>query len=157
MGLLNTMLGGAHKVQGVGRTNKAQESLSPAEAFAAIAIAAVAADGYLSEEEIEGMSSMLGRMHLFKAYPQDVINRMFDWLLEILNRDGIGALFAIAQSSLPPELSETAFAVAADLILADGMVTEEEQEFLNQLCAALNIPSDLAVKIVEVMMIKNRG
>jgi hypothetical protein len=149
MGLFSSVFGGGQV--------KTQDTLSPAEAFAAITIAAVAVDGYLSAEEVEGISSMLGRMHLFKSYPHDVVNRMFDWLLELLNREGVGALIAIAQGSLPAELSETAFAVAADLILAAGVVTEEEQEFLNQLCIALSIPGDLAVKIVEVMMIKNRG
>jgi uncharacterized membrane protein YebE (DUF533 family) len=148
MGLFNNFLGLKQTVE---------NTLSPAEAFAAITIAAVAADGYLSDEEVEGIASMLGRMHLFKSYPQDLINRMFDWLLDLLNREGVGALLAIAQGALPTDLRETAFALAADLTLADGVLTEEEQVFLNQLCEVLNIPGDLAVKIIEVMLIKNCG
>ncbi|MDX2232067.1 MAG: tellurite resistance TerB family protein [Leptolyngbyaceae cyanobacterium bins.349] len=84
------------------------------------------------------------------------MRRMIDKLFGLLKREGSSALFAAAKSSLPYELAPSAFAVATDLILADGVVTDEEQSFLNQLYEALDIPDDVAVKIVEVMMIKNQ-
>lgn len=140
----------------LGTQNRVQETFSPAEAYAAITLAAIASDGYLAEEELDGFVTNLNRMQLFKSYSGDVMRRMIDKLFGILKRDGVEALFNTAKSSLPYEMAASAFAVATDLILADGVVTEEEQDFLNQLYAALEIPSDVAVKIVEVMMIKNR-
>jgi tellurite resistance protein len=137
--------------------SQVQEVLSPAEAFAAITLAATASDGYLSEDEARGISSALSRMKLFRSYPNDVIGRMFDKLLGILRRDGIDRLFNIAKESLPEELREAAFAVATDLVLVDGVVTQEEKEFLNDLYYALGISGEIATQIVEVMLIKNRG
>jgi hypothetical protein len=66
-------------------------------------------------------------------------------------------LLAAAIASLPHELQETVFAVTADIVLSDGEVTEEEEEFLNLLYRALEIPEETALKIIEVMLMKNRG
>jgi hypothetical protein len=130
---------------------------SPAEAFAAVTLSAIAVDGYLADEEVDGLINALTRMHLFKSYPGEVLRRMLDKLFGILRREGVGTLFQSAKGSLPQELQEAAFAVSADLILADGLVTDDEKSFLNQLHQALNITDETAMKIVEVMMIKNRG
>ncbi|AKG20343.1 tellurite resistance TerB family protein [Calothrix sp. 336/3] len=148
MGLFDQMLGAQSSVQ---------ETLSPTEAFAAITLAAIASDGYLSEEEGRVISSTLSRMRLFKSYSNDVMVRMFDKLLGILRREGINTLFRVAKASLPHDLREAAFAVATDLVLADGIVAQEEQDFLNDLCLDLGIDSNVATQIVEVMLIKNRG
>ena len=139
-----------------GTQTKVQDMFSPAEAYAAITLAAIAADGYLADEEVEGFITSLNRMPLFKSYSGDVMRRMIDKLFSILKRNGVNALFDAAKQSLPHEMAPSAFAVAVDLILADGVVTEEEQEFLNNLYQALDINDEVAVKIVEVMMIKNQ-
>ncbi|PLZ12136.1 tellurite resistance TerB family protein [Fischerella thermalis] len=148
MGLFDKMFGTQSQVE---------DAFSPAEAFAAITLAATASDGYLSEEEARAISSTLSRMRLFRSYSNDVMIRMFDKLLAILRREGIDVLFNAAKESLPGDLREAAFAVATDLVLADGVVSQEERDFLNDLYQALGISSDIATQIVQVMLIKNRG
>ncbi|TBR57633.1 Tellurite resistance protein TerB [Mastigocladus laminosus UU774] len=137
--------------------SQVQDAFTPAEAFAAITLAATASDGYLSEEEARAISSTLSRMRLFRSYSHDVIIRMFDKLLGILKGDGIDVLFNAAKDSLPNDLREAAFAVATDLVLSDGIVSQEERDFLNDLYQALGISSDIATQIVQVMLIKNKG
>lgn len=66
---------------------------------------------------------MLSRIKLFRSYSNDEIDRMFDKLLDSLRRYGINALSNSAKESLPYDLREAAFAVATDLILADGLLT----------------------------------
>jgi uncharacterized tellurite resistance protein B-like protein len=148
MGLFDKMFGTQSHVQ---------DAFTPAEAFAAVTLAAIASDGYLSEEEARAISSTLSRMRLFRSYSNDVTIRMFDKLLGLLRREGIDTLLNAAKESLPQDLRESAFAVATDLVLADGIVTQEEQGFLNDLYQDLGITSDTATQIVEVMLIKNRG
>jgi hypothetical protein len=148
MGLFDKMFGTQSQVK---------ETLSPAEAFAAITLAAVAWDGNLSEEESGYLSTKLSRMKLFRSYPKDVIGRMFDKLLGMLRREGFNSLFEVAKASLTEELREAAFATATDLILLDGIAAEEEQNFLNDLYQALGVPNQIATQILEVMLIKNRG
>jgi hypothetical protein len=43
------------------------------------------------------------------------------------------------------------------LLLSERIVTEEERYFLNDLYQALGIPTEVAVKIVQVMSLKNLG
>ncbi len=136
---------------------QSQTTLGPAEAFAAIALIALAADGYADDAEEKALMTTLSRMQLFRSYPADVLEKMLDRLLSILQRKGADTLLASALASLPHDLQETAFAVTADIVLADGEVTEEEEEFLNQLYHALEIPEETALKIIEVMLMKNRG
>ncbi len=140
-----------------GTQSQVQNAFTPAEAFAAITLAATASDGYLSEEEARAISSTLSRMRLFRSYSHDVMMRMFEKLLGILKSEGIDFLFNAAKDSLPHDLREAAFAVATDLVLADGVVFQEERDFLNDLYQALGISSDIATQIVQVMLIKNRG
>lgn len=134
-----------------------ETSLSPAEAFAAITLVAVAADGYLADEEAATVITTLQKMHLFRSYPHEVLGRMFNRLCSLLQRMGVNGLLEIALESLPHDLYETAFAVTTDIVLADGEVTDEEENLLNRLYRILSIPEATAIKIIDVMMIKNKG
>ena len=139
--------------------NQPSESppLSTAEAIAAICLVAIAADGYLSEQEGREMDMLLSRMRLFKSYSNDMIGRMKDSLLNQLKQYGPGRLVENAKAAMPSELAPTAFALAADLVLADGTVTAQEQAFLDDLYRILELSGEQALRIVEVMTIKNRG
>lgn len=131
--------------------------LNGAEAFAAIALAAVSADGYLSDEEAESIPYILSRMNLFQSYANNQMERLFDKLLTIMKTQGVAVLLAAAKTTLPENLEQTAFAIATDLILSDGLVTPEEKIFLEQLYQVLEIPEATAQNIIDVMLIKNQG
>jgi len=148
MGLFDTVLG---------TENQTQTALNPAEAFAVIVLIATASDGYLSVEQANSIISVLSRIKLFKSYPHEMMNRLFDKILEILRGDGFNTLFNIAKESLSQDLREAAFAVATDLVLAEGIVVEEEKNFLNDLYQALGVSSEIAIPIMQVILIKNRG
>ena len=111
----------------------------------------------MSEEEVNSICVILPRMKLFQSYTKDKIMGMIEKLLNFLQQEGIDALFNAAQASLPENLRESAFALATDMVLADGVVTKEEQGFLNDLYHSLGIANDVANQIVQVMLIKNRG
>ncbi|MDA0267063.1 MAG: tellurite resistance TerB family protein [Cyanobacteria bacterium] len=140
-----------------GEKDTAEVQLTPAEAFACVALVAIAADGYLSEQEGRDMNNMLARMQLFSSFSADVMHRMFDKLLGMLKQEGPSKLISLAKTCLPSDLCETAFAIATDLVLSDGTVTSQEQAFLDDLYRILEIPGDTALQIVQVMTIKNRG
>lgn len=54
------------------------------------------------------------------------MDRMFDKLLDSLRRYAINALSHSAKEASPYDLHEAAFAVATDLVLADGLLTQQE-------------------------------
>ncbi|MEH2416050.1 tellurite resistance TerB family protein [Nostoc sp.] len=137
--------------------SQTQAALNPEEAFAVIILTATASDGYLSIEQANSITFMLSRMKLFKSYPHEMMIRLFDKILGILQGDGFNPLFNAAKDSLSQDLREAAFAVATDLVLAEGIVAEEEKSFLNDLYQALGVSSEIAIQIVQVILIKNRG
>ena len=141
----------------LGTESQTQAALNPAEAFAVIILVATASDGYLSVEQANSITSVLSRMKLFKSYPHEMMNRLFYKILGILQGDGFNSLFNAAKDSLSQDLREAAFAVATDLVLAEGIVAEEEKNFLNDLYQALGVSSEIAIQIVQVILIKNRA
>ncbi|MEH1806586.1 tellurite resistance TerB family protein [Nostoc sp.] len=141
----------------LGTESQTQASLNPAEAFAVIILTATASDGYLSVEQANSIISVLSRLKLFKSYPNEMMNRLFDKILGILQGDDFNALFNAAKDSLSQDLREAAFAVATDLVLAEGIIPDEEKNFLNDLYQALGVSSEIAIQIVEVILIKNRA
>ncbi|MEB3343074.1 tellurite resistance TerB family protein [Okeania sp.] len=139
-------------------TIKARDiKLEPAEAFAAIALIAVAADDVITESEKQGINNMLSCMKLFSNYSEERKREMLDRLLEIIKNKAIKPLFDAAVAKIPQELNETVFAVSTDLVLIDGELAEEEEQLLNELYNALEISEAVATKIIDVMMIKNKG
>jgi uncharacterized tellurite resistance protein B-like protein len=149
MGLLESM----PEVRRGGRLSE----LGPAEAFAAIAMISVAADGYVDELEINNLTNIISRMQLFRSYPSDVLSRLLDKLGATLQKHGSNALLESAVLALPEELRETAFAVVTDIVLADGEITEEEEDLLNKLYEELDLTKEKALTIIQVMLIKNKG
>ncbi|MGB3535479.1 MAG: tellurite resistance TerB family protein [Microcoleaceae cyanobacterium] len=132
-------------------------TFSPTEAMSALALSIVAVDGDLADEELDLMIHSLGRMQLFRSYSEDMLFNTINQVLSTLNRRGYKKVLDAAVESLPHYLHETAFAVATDLVLADGEVTEEEENVLTYLSQTLNIQENTAQEIVRVMLIKNKG
>ena len=138
-------------------SSSSNASLSRAEAFAGVMLAAIAADGHISEEEIAGFYAVISRLRIFQAQSAAEHNAMIDKLLGIMRRSSAEQLLEKAAEALPAELRDAAFAVAADLIFADGSVEDEEKAVLEKLQATLGVADELASQIVVVMDIKNRN
>ncbi len=150
MGLLNPMFASSP-------THSVVTEMPPATAFAAIIVAAIASDGYLAPEESDALLSSLSRMHLFSEYTDEALQQLLGTLCYQLQQEGVDTLFRVAKQAIPETLHATAFAVATDLVLSDGLVSGEEQNFLKDLCQVLALDHATATKIVDVMIIKNRG
>lgn len=143
--------------QGSGELQASDIKLEPAEAFAAIALIAVAADDIITTSESQAITTLFSRMELFSKYSEEGMKEMTDKLLNIIKNKDIKPLFDAAVAALPKDLKETVFAVTTDLVLADSDLAEEEEELLNELYTALKISSEMADKIIDVISIKNKG
>lgn len=139
------------------KNKEKDEPFTPEEAFAGILLAVAASDGHLSDQEAATFCGVAGRMRLYSAMPDEVFSAMMDRLTGVIKRDSVGALLGRSVAALPAELRDTAFAIAVDLVLADGEVEDEEQAVIEALQEALEIPDELARNIVEVMIIRNKG
>ncbi|NES79725.1 MAG: tellurite resistance TerB family protein [Okeania sp. SIO1H6] len=136
-----------NKVLGVYNPNRM--AFSQQEAIGAIAVSAIASDGYLLDQETERVIVLLAQMEMFKGYSEKQITNMLDRLLNLLSEKGMNNLVAIANDALHPEYKETAFALAIDLILIDGVFSGKEQTFLTRLCQILEVPVEKASAIFQ--------
>lgn len=132
-------------------------TLSLPEAVAAVLVAAVSADGSFGVDEANRLKAVLSTSPLFeeavRAGDVDVVERA----LNLLTERGVEPTLSACGAALPPELRATVFALATDLVLADGRIQAGEKAFVDQLQAALHVDEPTALKIVEVLLIKNRG
>ncbi|HVL46961.1 MAG TPA: tellurite resistance TerB family protein [Candidatus Thermoplasmatota archaeon] len=131
--------------------------LNAAEGFAGIALAAVAADGVLTEEEAQSLGATLSRMKLFRAMNPREFNAVFEKVVKRARSKGVDTLLAESSAAIPKDLRATAFAISTDLVLADGEVSDDELKFLERIAKSLEVPEAEAERIVEVLQIKNRG
>ena len=146
MGLFDKVLGGS-----------TTDKLTEAEGMAGIALCAVAADGVITEEEAAGLGTSLSRMNLYGGMSNRDVNRIFEKLIKVVRQNGVEQLMTLSSQAITPNLKPTAFTIATDLLMADGNVAPEEKRFLEKIQKSLDVNDDLAVKIVEVIAIKNRG
>lgn len=143
------------KVKGVKEAETVK--LTKEESFAGIVLAAVAADGVITEEEAQGLVISLVRMKTYVGYTGNQMSALLNKLIGIIKKQGVDALVNMSKESLPQDMRETAFAVATDLALADGEIADQEKEILTKIQLGLEIPESKAVNIIEVMLIKNKG
>jgi tellurite resistance protein len=139
------------------KTPSSEDTFTKQEAFLGIALATSAADGTIDESEAKSIFAYLLQMRIFDGYTERQVTDMFKKLLTVLENEGIGGLVAIAKSSLPDDLRETAFSCAVDIALADGTIDENEKALLEELQQVLEVSDEIGGKVLEVMMIKNRG
>jgi hypothetical protein len=70
--------------------------MNPAEAFAAIALAAVACDGVLDQDEARQLRGQLECRHPYSQTSEESMGRLFDGLLDRLRHHGWRPLIAEA-------------------------------------------------------------
>ncbi len=147
MGLFDSLFGG---MDGGGR-------LSPQEAFAGILMGATACDGHLADDEVNGLCVALTRMKLYERMNDKQFNQMLNKLYGVIKKKGVEFLIDGCVEQLPTGLEKTAFANACDIVLADGVIEDDEKEFIEKLRKKLNLEGPVAKVIAEIMVVKNRG
>ena len=126
-----------------------------AEAFAAIALAAVACDGELSAVEARRLRQQLEARRPFSECGEEEMAALLDRLLTVLRSQGCEALVRQAVPQLQPGQRQTALAVAADLTWADHVETGTEHQFLLNLAEQLQINAERCTQILEVINLLN--
>ena len=124
------------------------------EAYMAIFYSILYADNEWSEQEFKALRPILMRLRSFEDenvtyYIRKVeTEHLIFGPLALIN----GALELIHQK-LRPQL----FCLCAELVLADGVVQEEEEKILEYLAKASNISDELAKKIIDVTLIRMKN
>lgn len=147
MGLFDSLFGG------MGGSSKLTEQ----EAYAGILLGASACDGHIADEEVHGLIVALVRMKLFERVNEKQFDQIMNKVHKIQKQKGVDALIDACVPSLRKDLVNAAFTNACDIVLADGVVEQDEKIFMDKLQLKLGIDPNTAKTIVQVMVIKNRG
>ena len=129
---------------------------SAADAFAAIALAAIAADGELSAVEARALRQQLEFRQPFRRFSDQQMGELLDRVLAQLRGSSCEALVKQATPLLSVEQRETALAVAAHLIHADHIETQSELSFLAELQEAFSLDAIRSASILEVISLLHR-
>ena len=127
------------------------------EAVASLLVAAIAIDGEVNPDEAVRIGGLLGTSHLLRQPGDGSVGALANRAIVLLTEHGLPAILTGCAKVIPSDLRPTVFALATDLALADGRIGDREKVFIDELQAVLQIDQATAVKIIEVLLIKNRG
>ena len=130
--------------------------MTSAEAFAAVALAAVACDGSLGRDEVHALRRQLEYRSLYRNRSEAAMGDLFDALLHDLRDRGVMGLVDAALPLLSSSQRQSALTVASHLVHADRTVTSEESSFLDALVTRVDLPSGEAAAIVSAIEALNR-
>jgi tellurite resistance protein len=131
--------------------------LSRADAVMAVLVGCAAADGVLGAEEASRLNDVLTSSRCGLGFGIEATADATTRALNLIADRGLPAVLAACAQAIPAELRATAFALAIDLMLADGRLGSRESTLIDQLRRAFQIDGALARKIVDVLLIKNRA
>ena len=131
--------------------------LSRSDAVVAVLVGCAAVDGVLRAEEAGRLNEVLTSSRWILESGVEATAGVTTRALNLITDHGLPAVLAACADAIPAELRATTFALAIDLTLADGRLGSRESTLIDQLQPALRIDGDLARKIIEVLLIKNRA
>ena len=73
----------------------------------------------------------------------------------LLEEQEPAAVMEAAARVIPAKLRPSAFAIVADLLLADGKIDAGERKFLRRLAVDFDIGARVASQVIEAMLVKN--
>lgn len=115
-------------------------SLTPQDALIALMVAASASDERVSTPELMIITRIVDTLPVFDGYDRERIASVSGMVFELFEDvEGLDALFGLIVEALPEVLYETAYALACDVVAADGKARQQELRLLEEVRAELNI------------------
>lgn len=140
--------GGARRGRGV--------RLHPDEALISLFIGAMNANDHVAREELGRAHHLIWSTRRFRRKSGEMVGRLIDRARQRLEDHDPLVVIDAAARSIPARLRPSAFAIVADLLLADGKIDAKERRFLQRLAASFSIPVRVATDVVAAMLVKNR-
>ena len=107
-----------------------------------------AADANLPDAELQAIGNIVEDLPVFRGFERQALPGLLNDCAELLNReDGLDGTLRAIKAALPARLRETAYAIACDLVAADGEATQEELRILEMIRDHLSIDRLIAAGI----------
>ena len=132
-----------------------RKKLERDEALIALFIGAMSANGHVAREELARAHHLIWSTKQFRRRSGETVGRLIDRMKRLLEEQEPSAVMETAAKAIPARLRPSAFAIVADLLLADGRIDTRERRFLQRLAIDFNIPARMASQVIEAMLVKN--
>lgn len=99
-----------------------------------------AADREMTDAELRTIGDSVKHLPVFRGYDLEMLVATAAECAEILNEEnGFEKVMEAVKAHLPEKLAETAYALACDVAVADGEVSQEELELLAAIRSELSV------------------
>ena len=99
-----------------------------------------AADNEMTDAEMRAMGETINFLPVFADYDDTLLTDTVAGCADILDEDdGLETIFQLVKEALPSKLRETAYALACDVVAADGEAHQEELRMLEMIRHELKI------------------
>lgn len=136
------------------RSTRATE-LGVDEALIALFIGAMNANRHVTPEELGRAHHLIWSTRRFRRKSGETVGRLIDRMKRLLEAHEPDAVRESAARAVPVRLRPSAFAVVADLLLADGKIDSRERRFLQRLAADFRLPTRTATTVIDALLVKN--
>ena len=114
--------------------------LDPHAALIYTMVIVSAADADMPDSELQAVGDIIGHLPVFRSFDRGRLSGLLNDCAEALAReDGLDKTLDAIKAALPPNLRETAYAIACDLVAADGEASQEELRVLELIRHRLNV------------------
>jgi tellurite resistance protein len=107
-----------------------------------------AADSDMPDAELRLIGDIVEDLPIFHDFDRSELPRVLNDCTELIGReDGLEETLKVIKTALPAKLRETAYAIACDLVAADGEASQEELRILELIRDRLKLDRLVAVAI----------
>ena len=124
------------------------------EAWIAIMHACIAVDEVVADEELEELSDTLANNPFFEGHE---VREYYRSVLLAHAKIGSKHLIDTSVDAISRQNKPTLFALTIDLVLADGVLADKEEELIRYLYSALDLEERLARNIVKEILDRHQG
>jgi len=132
-------------------------ALTVDDAFIALFIAAMNANDHVSAAEGARAHHLIWSMKRFRRKSGETVGRGIERMKRLVEKHGSAGVITAAARAIPRPLRLSAYALTADLLLADGTIEPAERRVLERLRADLRLSEGDGSALVDAMLIKNRA
>ena len=125
------------------------------EALIALFIGAMNANDHVAREELARAHHLIWSTKRFRRKSGETVGRLIDRMKRLLEDKDAALVMEAAARTIPAKLRPSAFAIVADLLLADGKIDARERMFLQRLAVNFNIRAGVASQVIQAMLVKN--
>jgi tellurite resistance protein len=115
-------------------------------------------DGHIGSSELERIGTIVKRVPVFEKFNLERLTPIAQECAEILQQEkgGLAAVLGLVKAALPVDLTDTAYALAAEVAAADLLVAREEMRFLAMLRDTLGLDKLVTAALERGVIARHR-